>query len=446
MNAYLWQMRHTKSHHIFPNVNGCDIDIDENPFLRLSPNQPWRPYFRFQHLYAPLAYLAVALHTVLWQDFVYLFKRRLANLTDITHRPHRYAAFALGKAAYFGMVLALPMAALPLPWWQVLLGYLAMQGVASLVFVFLLVGTHFSDATDFPVVAADGSVGHGWATHNLVTACDWAPHSRLAHFLVGGVNAHASHHLFPNVSHAHYRAIARIIEDTAANWESGITGSRCSGSSAPTFGSSGRWAASPRPARPARIPARSVQRHRAVIRRLPGIPLVRIAAESIARFPCWISNRAGGVVRSPSQLESASLNNRECSHDYPGMFRGIGPLGGGTRQCGRWFGGIAAVNFALNHVWPHTGPKSRLVFALIAPWGVVLFALLVEQAGRIAEQTVSSAEKEEVGLWGYRSNHPASISRSCPCPAPAGVRSFACVSSSGANFHQDAAGVPRNEL
>lgn len=32
------------------------------------------------------------------------------------------------------------------------------------------------------------------------------------------MNAHASHHLFPGVSHAHYRAIARIIEDTAAEY------------------------------------------------------------------------------------------------------------------------------------------------------------------------------------------------------------------------------------
>jgi linoleoyl-CoA desaturase len=216
VSAYLWQMRHNKSHHIFPNVNGCDIDIDENPFLRLSPNQPWRWYFRWQHLYAPLAYVFVALHTVLWQDFVYLFKRRLANMTDIKHPPHRYLIFALGKAFYFGAVVLVPILVLPLPWWQVLLGYLAMTATASLVFVFLLIGTHFSDVTEFPAVAVDGSVGHTWATHNLVTACDWSPHSRLAHFLVGGVNAHASHHLFPRVSHAHYRAIARIIEDTAA--------------------------------------------------------------------------------------------------------------------------------------------------------------------------------------------------------------------------------------
>jgi linoleoyl-CoA desaturase len=218
VNAYLWRMRHTMSHHIFPNVNGCDIDIDENPFVRLSPNQPWRWHFQFQHLYAPFAYVFVALHTIIWQDFVYLFKRRLANLTDITHPRHQYAVFALCKLVYFGAVLAVPMIVLPLPWWQVLLGYMAMKAVASLVFVLLLIGTHFSDVTDFPAVAADGSVGRTWAQHNLATACDWAPHSRLAHFFVGGVNAHASHHLFPGVSHAHYRVIARIIEETASEF------------------------------------------------------------------------------------------------------------------------------------------------------------------------------------------------------------------------------------
>ncbi len=218
VSAYLWRMRHTKSHHIFPNVNGCDIDIDENPFVRLSPNQPWRWHFQFQHLYAPFAYIFVALYTVVWQDFVYLFKHRLANMSDIAHPPHQYAIFLLCKLFYFGAIVALPMAVLPLPWWQVLLGYLAMKAVASLVFVFLLIGTHFSDETDFPLIDETGSIGRTWAQHNMATACDWAPHSRIAHFFVGGVNAHASHHLFPNVSHAHYREIAGIIETSAAEF------------------------------------------------------------------------------------------------------------------------------------------------------------------------------------------------------------------------------------
>jgi linoleoyl-CoA desaturase len=218
VSAYLWRMRHTKSHHIFPNVNGCDIDIDENPFLRLSPNQPWRPHFQLQHFYAPFAYIFVALYTILWQDMVYLSKSRLANMTNIRHPWHQYVVFALSKLVYFAVIVVLPMVVLPLPWWQVLAGYLAMMAFASLVFVFLLIGTHFSDVTEFPAIMRDGSVGRTWSAHNLATACDWAPHSSLAHFFVGGVNAHASHHLFPNVSHGHYRAIARIIETTAAEF------------------------------------------------------------------------------------------------------------------------------------------------------------------------------------------------------------------------------------
>ena len=181
-------------------------------------SKPWRPRFRFQHLYAPFAYVFVGVHTIVWQDFVYLFKSRLANLTNISHPVHEYAVFALCKAFYFGVVLAIPILVLPVPWWQVLLGYLAMSAAASLVFVFLLIGTHFSDATAFPAVDADGNLGRTWAQHNLDTACDWAPHSWFAHFFVGGVNAHASHHLFPGVSHAHYRAIAGIIEATAAEY------------------------------------------------------------------------------------------------------------------------------------------------------------------------------------------------------------------------------------
>ena len=52
-DAYLWRVRHVRSHHVLPNVNGCDLDIDENPFLRLSPNHQ-----------RPLAPLAAPLRTV----------------------------------------------------------------------------------------------------------------------------------------------------------------------------------------------------------------------------------------------------------------------------------------------------------------------------------------------------------------------------------------------
>ena len=157
-NAYLWQLRHVKSHHVFPNVNGCDIDIDDNWFLRLSPNQTRRWYHRYQHLYAPFIFWLVDVHTVFYQDFVYLFKRRLANMTDIKHPPKEYAIFILSKFCYVCIVFFVPLAVTGRPWWHILTGALVMTFVMSVTFVTLLIGTHFSEETAFPQVEHNGRI------------------------------------------------------------------------------------------------------------------------------------------------------------------------------------------------------------------------------------------------------------------------------------------------
>jgi linoleoyl-CoA desaturase len=218
VNAYLWRLRHVKSHHSFPNVDGCDIDIDENAFLRLSPHHPRRPWQRYQHLYAPLAYLLVALHTIVYGDAVYLRKRRLANLDDIRHPWWAYLLFALGKLVYVTVTFALPIALIDRPWWQLLLGALFASGISSVLFVALLIGTHFSEQSVFPTLDGQRRLPHDWAEHALLTAVDWSPSSRVAAFVAGGVNAHAAHHLFPTLSHVHYRAISPIIRETAAEF------------------------------------------------------------------------------------------------------------------------------------------------------------------------------------------------------------------------------------
>jgi len=217
-DPYLWRLRHVRSHHAFPNVNGCDIDIDSPLFLRLSPNHRRRWFHRYQHLYAVVIFWLVDIHTVFIQDIHYLFKRRLANLIDIRHPRSAYALFVLCKLAYIAIVFVIPATVLSLPWWQVLIGSLSMSFVSSALFVYLLIGTHFSEETVFPEVGPDGRIDHDWALHAMITSLDWSPYSRLGHFILGGANAHAAHHLFPNVSHAHYIPITRIIATTSAEF------------------------------------------------------------------------------------------------------------------------------------------------------------------------------------------------------------------------------------
>ena len=214
-NAYLWQLRHVKSHHVFPNVNGCDIDIDDNCFLRLSPNQSLRGYHRYQHVYAPFIFWLVDIHTVFYQDFVYLFKKRLANMMHIKHDAKEYVLFAGCKILYLCIVFFVPVIVMDRPWWHILIGALVMTFVVSATFVTLLIGTHFAEETEFPAVDANGRLPYSWAYHALATSLDWNPNSRVANFLVGGANAHAAHHLFPTVAHVHYVPISGIIQKAA---------------------------------------------------------------------------------------------------------------------------------------------------------------------------------------------------------------------------------------
>jgi linoleoyl-CoA desaturase len=218
VDGYLWRMRHNGSHHVFPNVNGCDADIDQNLFLRLSPNHPRRSYQRFQHLYAPLVYFLVSMHSIFFQDFQYLVKRHLANMHYIRHPAWAWGSFATGKLIYLTMSLVLPLLLLPFAWWQIAIGFVVVNGVMSVIFVFLLIGTHFAEQAEFPTLDAEGYLHGNPTLHAFRTSVDWNPGSRLANFISGGANAHVAHHLFPRISHIHYVPVTRIIRQTAAEF------------------------------------------------------------------------------------------------------------------------------------------------------------------------------------------------------------------------------------
>jgi len=137
-------------------------------------------------------------------------------MRDIRHPREQVALFVVGKLAYLALNVVLPFMFIRLPWWQILIGYAALNAVVSLIFVFLLIGTHFSTFAEFPALGPNGRLETSWAAHALSTSLDWAPRSRIACFIAGGGNCHAAHHLFPRVCHIHYRAITAIIQQTSA--------------------------------------------------------------------------------------------------------------------------------------------------------------------------------------------------------------------------------------
>ncbi|MBL7807407.1 MAG: acyl-CoA desaturase [Saprospiraceae bacterium] len=213
-DAYLWGMRHNQSHHLFPNVDGVDVDIDSNYLVRLSPNRPLLPHHRWQYLYAPLLYGLFTLQWVLIKDWHYLFRKNLANLRNIQHPAMEIAGVVLAKIFHFTYLILLPVW-LGIPIGVVLLGYLMYHVVMSYFFLFTNIMNHHSEEAAFPRRDAEGYLPGSWAQHQIHTCLDFHPTSSGWSFFFGGFNAHAAHHLFPNICHVHYPVISTFIKRLA---------------------------------------------------------------------------------------------------------------------------------------------------------------------------------------------------------------------------------------
>ena len=217
IDPLLWGLRHIRSHHLYANVEGSDIDIDKNPFLRLAPSHPWTKKHAIQHIYAPFVYMLALVHSVFMGDWIYLFSKDYEWMRSGVNKKEMLIRFFLFKIVYFSLVLALPLLYSNFSISFVVITYLTTSAFTSLLFVVMLVGTHFFYEAEY-YEADENGLESSWAVHQLKTSCDWNPNNAFARFLSGGSNCHAAHHLFPNICHTNYHKINSIIEETTKEY------------------------------------------------------------------------------------------------------------------------------------------------------------------------------------------------------------------------------------
>ena len=213
-NAYLWQVRHNASHHVFPNVDGCDADIDDNPFLRLSPQHPLKKWQRYQHIYGIIIYCIYSLHWFLFKDFFYLFRKKVANLQNKRHKGKEYFLLLLWKIIYIAFIFLVPVM-YGYDAGSILFAFLIMHGCLSLFFIHVLIATHLCMETHFPQKNSEGNLPGDYYTHQLATSLDYSPTSKIYNWFLGGFNAHAAHHLYPKLPHTIYPEISVLIKNKA---------------------------------------------------------------------------------------------------------------------------------------------------------------------------------------------------------------------------------------
>jgi len=219
-NAYVWGKNHNESHHLYTNIEGSDIDVLNNPVFRMTATQPLQWFHRYQHIYAPFLYLLYSLNWFLFRETLMIFNYSSRTIT-IEIPPKEIAKLVLFKLLYIGYMIVLPIMILPFGWKIVLLVFLLNHFMISWLFVAVLGVSHLSDYVSHPEPDEKNQLQMSWPKLQMCTSVDYNADSIFFNWTLGGFNAHALHHLLPNISHVHYLEILPIFRRLAA--KHGIT-------------------------------------------------------------------------------------------------------------------------------------------------------------------------------------------------------------------------------
>lgn len=53
VSSFVWRHKHNVWHHTYTNIAGLDEDLETEGAFRMSPHEPWKPRFRWQHWVQP---------------------------------------------------------------------------------------------------------------------------------------------------------------------------------------------------------------------------------------------------------------------------------------------------------------------------------------------------------------------------------------------------------
>jgi linoleoyl-CoA desaturase len=191
-------------------VDGIDDDIAKSPLLRQCASQKWVPAHKFQWAYMFLLY---GVSTILWvfiTDMIKYFSRKIV-VTEMKMSVKEHVIFWVTKVLYIFFYIALPVA---LVGWQAwLVGYLVMNMGLGLTLSLVFQLAHVVEKTSFEEAGDEHKlIDSEWAIHEVKTTANFAIDNKAISWFVGGLNFQIEHHLFPRVSHIHYPAISKIVQ------------------------------------------------------------------------------------------------------------------------------------------------------------------------------------------------------------------------------------------
>ena len=204
-----WRHSHNFTHHTFTNIVDMDRDIGYG-ILRMSDDQPWRPYYLGNPVYAFLLMVffqyGVALHDLETERIrageISLGDKRQV-LSEIWSKTRRqvlkdYVAFPLLAGPFAPFVLAGNMTAN------------LVRNVWSYSIIFC---GHFPEGTaEFSVEQTRNETRGGWYYRQILGSANLTG-GKLFHILSGNLSHQIEHHLFPDIPARRYAQIAPQVRE-----------------------------------------------------------------------------------------------------------------------------------------------------------------------------------------------------------------------------------------
>ncbi|HEX4895892.1 MAG TPA: acyl-CoA desaturase [Solimonas sp.] len=221
-----WMHSHNVVHHTWTNVLEKDLDVGYG-IMRVTPMQPWRPFYLFQPLFFVVLMLlfeeGVALHEQAIDDHM-KGKKTFREIRPVLRHIWRKASRQILKD-YVMWPGAAALVAIPISFWVpaspwlvfgLVAGANALANVIRNIWAFMIIFCgHFpAGAHNFTPAQVEGETRARWYVRQLLGSCN-IEGGKLFHVLSGNLSHQIEHHLFPDMCSNRYPEVAPRVRAAA---------------------------------------------------------------------------------------------------------------------------------------------------------------------------------------------------------------------------------------
>lgn len=212
-----WRFQHNILHHTYTNITHVDEDLEPRVRMRWSPHFKYYPIQRFQFIYAFIAYCLSTWSWTFIKDYKQFYNYANNGVNKSSRSQKAYDLFKLiaTKLFYYAYMLIIPIFVLGYGAGLIIGGFMLMHAIGGFMLSTVFQLAHVVEGAEFPLPNEKGEIENEWAIHQMQTTADFGHGNKFLTWYAGGLTHQIEHHIFPDICHVHYPAIAHLVRDTA---------------------------------------------------------------------------------------------------------------------------------------------------------------------------------------------------------------------------------------